>query len=412
MRKIAALGALFVGLLAACGGKKDPMVMTADAAPMMTGTCDPVKQTGCGTGEKCTWVRTVATQTEQHGVMACVKLAAAPVALNGACAYGASGTATGYDNCDKGLICSASSAKEAATGACVGICDTTGLTSADGACATNYACAKYNAYFANDGDTPNNIGLCDPTCDPLTHKRDFDGAAACGGKTDAQSNETVACLGFPGADNDPHPSEFTCGGSLHPSFKAGQLAYDATYGGVFANSCGAGFVPLLYQSTADAVKKDEMKVICVGYCEPVATSSETPTSPGGNKATKHSCQDVGYPTTAECHYWWWFEDHDGMDADTAVSKWSNGLGFCQDLANAYTYDDTKFGGTNKAQPIPSCTKLSTKAFKFDPSKKTDDATFWGCQPVPEFTTLTAAPHASALVPLLAPAQMLRITTGS
>jgi hypothetical protein len=59
MKKLA-LGALFVGFMAACGGgKKDDVVLIDapeggdDAPPSQV--CNPIAQTGCQANEKCTW---------------------------------------------------------------------------------------------------------------------------------------------------------------------------------------------------------------------------------------------------------------------------------------------------------------------------------------------------------------------
>jgi hypothetical protein len=61
-------------------------------------TCDVLAQTGCMTGQKCSWIDDSATA----GHIGCAP--DGTVALGGACAHGAFG-ATGYDNCMKGTVC-------------------------------------------------------------------------------------------------------------------------------------------------------------------------------------------------------------------------------------------------------------------------------------------------------------------
>ena len=57
MKKLA-FGALFIGLLAACGGGDDGVTIVPDADDSVdaSSACNPVAQTGCLAGEKCTWI--------------------------------------------------------------------------------------------------------------------------------------------------------------------------------------------------------------------------------------------------------------------------------------------------------------------------------------------------------------------
>src|ERR1041385_2188076 len=68
------LGAAVLALAAACGGGSKPTLIAApiDAIP----TCNPIAQSGCKTGEKCTWIVDVdanpTTMAEEIGHIGCV----------------------------------------------------------------------------------------------------------------------------------------------------------------------------------------------------------------------------------------------------------------------------------------------------------------------------------------------------
>src|SRR5262245_11412257 len=173
-RKNSGFGALLPGRRVACGGSKsnpDAIVVVSDTPT--TTVCDPVAQTGCNANEKCTWIRDVATASQQVGHLGCAPSLGTDVAVDAACTWGTAGATTGFDNCAKGLQCNASSTKDMAPGKCQTICDDTALDGAAGACTGKYACGLWHNYYANSTDTGNpKYGLCDPTCDPLTQKRD------------------------------------------------------------------------------------------------------------------------------------------------------------------------------------------------------------------------------------------------
>ena len=388
MRNVA-FGALLAGFLVACGGSSksnpDTSVQVIDASiDGGGGACDPVAQTGCDTGQKCTWVRIQASATEQVGTLECVM--DGTVALNGACTWGAAGATTGYDNCSKGLICLASSRTDMATGTCSTICNTSAATGAAGACPTNYACGLYSNFFENTGDPATNTGLCDPTCNPLSQERDYDQSPHCGGPLDSNNKPTRECNGLP--SSDASPSHFTCSSVLDPTKVGDTDAYDATLGGVFLNSCAAGYIPLLYDNSTDAAAMDEMKVICVAFCQPSPTSTSATTMAGGT--APYTCAAAGTGGTHECRYWWFLED-----STTMMSQWSNGLGYCFDYTN-YTYDGSALHPpTSTTTGDPSCKTLSDTAMTIDDPTKggmqmIPDNIFWGCGPEP--TALTGKTH--------------------
>src|SRR5688572_20739547 len=113
MKKLA-LGLMLVGLLVACGGEdKKVMVVPQDA----TATCNPLLNTGCPSGQKCTWLLD-ALMPNYVGHIGCAPDGA--VALGGTCMYGAPGE-TGYDDCAGGTVCS--NFRGTAPGVCKSICD-------------------------------------------------------------------------------------------------------------------------------------------------------------------------------------------------------------------------------------------------------------------------------------------------
>ena len=63
--------------------------------------CDPVAQTVCRGGDKCTWISI--DPGNDVGVIRCVPNGSVPI--GGACVYGAAGETTGYDDCVAGAIC-------------------------------------------------------------------------------------------------------------------------------------------------------------------------------------------------------------------------------------------------------------------------------------------------------------------
>jgi hypothetical protein len=321
--------ALLVAGLAACGGGGS----TPEPAVVLT-SCNPVAQTGCSAGKKCTWIRI--NSSTSTGALGCTP--AGTVNVGGACQYGADGEASGYDDCRGGEVCLAPGSS-AAQGTCQRICDSSNVLSCTPS--SQWACSTYGGYFASGGAAPV-AGLCTPQCDPLTQVRLSDGAAACGSPNPA--TPTLACYGRPGGGGAP--TVFTCA-SAGPSTMTDRQPISGT---VYLNSCAPGHLPLMVESTGSTT------VICSALCSPADTTLASHPAPGG-------VAPYGCPGTDECRYWWWLED-----AGTPVTAWSNGLGFCIDYTY-YTY------GT-PAVTFPSCTTLSSTAHNFDPTLS--DATYWGC----------------------------------
>lgn len=328
--------ALLVAGFAACSGggggggppPEPPVVLTA---------CDPVAQTGCSSGKKCTWIR-ISTSGTFTGALACTPVG--NVDVGGTCQYGADGATTGYDNCKAGQVCLAP-ITSAAQGTCELICNSSNVLSCTPS--SQWTCSTFSDYFDPSG--PAIAGLCQPQCNPLTQVRLTDGAAACG-----SPNPATPTLGCYGAPVNAMPTVFTCA----PAGPSNMTERQPILGTVYLNSCAPGYLPLLDATTGSAT------VICSAVCSPAYTTLQSHATPGG--VSPYSCQDKGGGSTDECRYWWWLE------AGVPATSWSNGLGFCLDYTY-YTY------GTPPAT-YPSCTTLSSTSYTFDAT--VNDATFWGC----------------------------------
>lgn len=312
------------------GGLDASSTGDAGGAPDAGPPCNVLEQTGCSAGQKCTWVRTGL----QQGKIACAP--DGTVDVNGACQYGSASGGSGYDDCRKGNVCLAKPNVDMAKGTCRSICDSTVAPGAQGSCSTGYACSVYSSFFSGQSTL---LGLCDPTCNPLTQVRDWDGAAACGSPDPA--SPTLGCYGAPNG-------VFTCA-TAGPASNTSDVALPV----LTLNGCAPGYAPLLHQDSMSST------AICVAYCQPAPTSLESHPSPGGTGA--YTCAAKGAGGTHECRYWWMVED-----PNLPATPHSNTLGLCFDYAK-YTYTT---GGTQQF-PDPSCATVSTS-----------DASYasWGCAP--------------------------------
>lgn len=194
----------------------------------MPGTdCDPVAQTGCNAGEKCSQV-VLTADPEPPIETRCV--AAGSQGEFDACSYGDPGNA-GFDDCEAGLLCFG--------GVCLGIC------SADpDSCPTIASCQEGTGIFADRPGT----GVCFVDCDPLG--QDCPEGASCfvtvidGDRICAETN--------PGQDQGA-----TC---------------------MFANDCAAGHGCLLIQSEVDST------LTCAFFCDPEGGSPSCAEGPGATFA--------------------------------------------------------------------------------------------------------------------------------
>lgn len=358
MKKLA-LGALFVGLVGACGddGGKTPTIV--DAGPgrdsNVPTTCSPTAQTGCEAGEKCTWI--VDNEDPYIAHTGC-----APdgnVEQFGSCSRAPSSEG-GYDNCVAGTVCIG--------GQCKPICDTNG---GDPQCPTNYACVRY-ADFLEDGGGNSLGGVCEPGCDPLTQKLLVGDLEACG-----SADPTAPTLGCYGID------DFSCS-------RAGELTkthgVDAAENGtVYLNSCAPGYMPLFRRSS------DDSTVICSGLCAAQPIDLQHPDFDGRDDALgKLVTQATARPGDATCQasrkgsggqssclYFWILVEENGT-IPASFEPYLD-LGFCFDRTN-YREDLSSIGGPSNIVFGTEAGCQGLPATSADPNKPWEGADFWWCQP--------------------------------
>jgi hypothetical protein len=325
-----------VVLLAACGGDGDgeskaPVVGPSD--------CDPVAQTGCGDGQKCSWIRI----GEDDGALGCVPDGAK--AEDAACGFGTPGNQTGYDDCAAGLTCFGGD-----TGTCEKVCDAT----AAGSCGATGACQAYADYF---DDTAH--GFCVPSCDPVTQVRLSDSAEACGSAD--PSAPTLGC--YASYANSVLPTAFTCAPAGAADLTHREPARTSAGGTPYLNGCAPGYLPLLVESTGSAV------VVCIALCTPV--ESHQGDADGLLGAAPHQCPDRGATGAGEeCRFYSWLEP------ETApVSTATSTVGFCFDHTK-YTWDHDQ-NATTAPVAAPSCADLPNTDTNGD---GVDEHAAWGCAP--------------------------------
>jgi hypothetical protein len=240
--KTLAFAALFVGAtgLLACGGDDDS-VHFADAGIDGGGTCNPVTQTGCDTGQKCSWL--VVSDEPFLGRTACVT--DGTVAVGDACTEGAPGETTGFDDCAAGGLCIHSK--------CKAICSVDPPS-----CTEGYNCATYENVFSDD--TTSNTGVCDTVCDPIN-------------PTECDENEgcylslfdgIATCAGIPAAAAD---------------LRQNDECLAASSGGCYLNGCAAGFTGFIFVA-------EGQPRLCTAYCSPVNTYLNDPLGKGYSNTNK------------------------------------------------------------------------------------------------------------------------------
>ncbi len=360
MKKLA-FGALFAGLLSftACGGgdasPDAPNVCVGNACvdggggidstpPLL---CNPVEQTGCEAGEKCTWITVVdGTQAMPDGVGLVGCVADGTAGIGEACTEGAPGEATGFDTCAAGGYCIRNVCQEV----CTDVPDSCDLATS--------ACGSYRGVFV--GTTPR-IGVCDFKCDPVDQTRLLDDGAPSGANCGQPANggdPTRACYGYVDVD-------FTCA----PVLGLDNTHYVDVSASPSLNVCapGYGLLPL-------ALTNPDL-FVCMAYCRPQPThSAQTNMANGGGGFTCASRQATA--PANECRYWQWFDVIFG--ATNTPNPQNVDFGFCLDFAQHSTNE-------TPPQVFASCTTLSLTD---GPDDQTfPDAEEWGC--MPQITAATA-----------------------
>jgi hypothetical protein len=379
MKKLA-LGAMFVGLLVACGGGDDNKKLTiVDGSTIdAVGVCNPLTQAGCATGEKCTWLMD-AMMPQYVGHIGCAPDGTANA--GDSCMYGAPG-ASGYDNCKKGLVCGN---YRGGTGTCKTVCDQQGGTPM---CDAQHVCVTYSGLFSTGDTTPAAGGVCDLACNPLGDN-DFDGSAAGStkGSNTCGSAASVGCYGYPSYGTPP-ATGWSCTNDinfdqsqptgLRHRVECAESNNCADPGPqIYVNSCNQGYLPLLYDMTGST------KIICVAMCKPAicyggGNCGASATNRQGDPTSAHECSAgdrVGsFSATEHCQYLWWREVDDS--GNFLQSPTSDTLGFCMDFG-LYQYDsngDNKVDSSDK--DLPNCDTLVGSGFGSG-SNADDPTTYFG-----------------------------------
>lgn len=379
MKKLA-FGALFVGLLVACGGGDSNKIVIVDSggpdAPMV---CNPLTQSGCATGEKCTWLLD-ALMPQYVGHVGCAPDGSANAGES--CMYGAPG-ASGYDNCKKGLVCGN---YRGGAGTCKTVCDQQGGMPA---CDENHVCVTYSGLFSTGDTTPPAGGVCDLACDPLGDN-DFDGSGSASNKTmtTCGSAATVGCYGYPSygtppstgwsCTNDINSDQLQPVGLRHRVECSVENSCADPGPRIYVNSCNQGYLPLLYEASGS------MKIICVAMCQPDVcymgncgtVQNQVPSQRAGK--APHKCNltnrvGTSFDNTEHCQYLWFREVDD--NGELLTSKTSDTLGFCFDMKK-YQYDsnsDNKIDASDKF--LPNCDQLQM-GFGSG-SDRNDELTYFG-----------------------------------
>lgn len=387
-----------VAALVACGDAPRPGALS-DAAPPAP-VCDPVKQTGCAAGDKCTWIydrvdNPATPANEDLGHIGCAPPGdravgqacwygdGAPggscttsndcgnpdasnpdrLCIQGACVPALRPGVTGASNCLAGAECLGNE--------CRTVCDPQVAAGASG-CSAAYGCATYAGIYEDaEGNTV--AGVCDPTCDVITQERAVGTpTAACGSpEPDAPA---IGCY----LTNTPRhgllPS--TCARvplavrALRPTAPVTdrQLAYaPSDFDGAlpYRNGCEPGYAPLIEERTGS------VRMICVGLCIPRRTDSANPGGARGDASrpaklpTKVAAAigdgvcaagKKGSTATQDCRYLWPLISD---DTRYFASPLDDTLGYCYDFSE-YQTDPDGPAGPLPPEDRPSCTQLPPK----------------------------------------------------
>ncbi|HEX5058486.1 MAG TPA: hypothetical protein VFV99_03955 [Kofleriaceae bacterium] len=326
---------------------------TPDLCAKPASSCNPLSQSGCGAGEKCTWILD-ALMPQYAGHIGCAR--AGNGDIGAACTYRAPGC-DGYDNCKQGLVCSDFFG---GAGVCKQVCDYQGGIPA---CDAQHSCVPYSGLFETE-TTMQAAGVCDVACNPLTDN-DFDGAGTASTRTTnaCGSDPTIGCYGYPSFGTFPK-TEWSCtidrnAAIAQPTGLRHRVLCTTANGcadpSVYINSCNQGYLPLLRESTMVST------AICTALCKPKNCFAGSCGTGDIDRlgAAPHRCQTpdrVGsFNTGADgehCRFIWSFEiDTQG---NFLRSSTSDTVGFCFDHSK-YLYDSN--ADNTPDTPLPACATL-------------------------------------------------------
>jgi hypothetical protein len=222
--------------------------------------CNPLAQTGCASGKKCTWIIDMADPSFA-GHIGCAPDGSMQTGQG--CTRNPPGP-TGWDDCAKANYCVGPSAGGA--GVCELICDIEG---GNPVCPAKLGCVGHPEIFSLASDTgPPAAGVCEPTCDPL-NDNNFLGSA--GTKTGSACNATSGCSGLPPDFVTRAATVFTCSPIANPTrihrspcngtVQPGDASACLDQGRyIYPSSCAPGYQPLINDG------EGSMQQDCVAMC--------------------------------------------------------------------------------------------------------------------------------------------------
>ena len=354
-----------------CGSGHDPTTEPPSGGAVAF-ACDPIDQTGCAAGQKCTWIVDIdATATRAEiGHVGCV--AAGPQPVGASCSDAVAETTGGADACVAGALC--------ISGACKPICDPQ-QGGGPGACDESDACVTYTGIFESAGDPI--AGVCEPGCDPLTQRLVDGNAEACGSPAPAQPTATcVASDGFRTFHCAPTTPDLYANTDRVPPLAAN--------GTGFTNGCAPGFIPFFYEDASGA-----MNTVCTGLCAPLkvdATIAADPAHASDNKGDAtalgklttdpapvagHATCDVGIKGSVDaedCRFLW-YPLAQGDPTKALTTPYNDTLGVCFAYSNYLT---VTIPGSSTKVAQKSCADLPVTAAANDPFGSARDN---GCYPL-------------------------------
>jgi hypothetical protein len=367
------------------------------------GFCNVLTQTGCYTGEQCTWLidEIDPTTLEPIGHIGCAP--AGNKATDAPCTRNPPG-ARGYDDCGRGDYCFGPPA--GGSGTCKQICD-----QAQGYpnCGPTGSCVTYQGVFGPYGMAVA-AGLCEHNCDPLADNT-FLGpngnsrtGTACGSATvwvNGNPLDVYGCYGLPYPPNGA--TRWTCSEQKNFS-RVHRTACDSTQhpGDLgtcqdtnrtgYVNGCASGYEPLYldFEGATSAT--------CVALCAPANCYNMGSGSSSGNSscgsgsavnvtgsapyqcvarrlqtAAFNEVDPAGSNNGEQCLYSWLLEIDSTSGLFTGASLTSNTVGFCVDHS-LLKYDPT--GGSNATTEWPRCDQIGLGSGGYNVSAY--DAASFGC----------------------------------